>query len=685
MIKNTFQHIPGFSATKEFELWRQKVFTWDDFENRFNTQLTLNFTEAFSLFNESKAKFQAKDIEFFTRNLSPHAYYRIAHTFPEKTIFLDIETTGLSRYYDRITIVGWSILDRYEVFVDGDEDAKSQLIKDLAYCDCIVTFNGSLFDIPFIKQLLPGVKIPLCHIDLRFFSRRAGLAGGQKLIEDFLGFQRPNDLHEVDGFEATILWHKYKEGDNDALKKLIRYNACDIDGMKLILESVTKMILRKEGSFINEENVFPFSHYKSDVQFATAGTFSTGITIESYKGKVGPVIFLSDLPNLTGQKVVGIDLTGSENKASGWALLENGIATTKTILSDRELIEETIKCNPAIISIDSPLSIPVGRTSVFDDDPYRDQFGITRECERIMAKRGVKSYPCLIQSMQKLTRRGIFLAGEFRKLGYPVIESYPGAAQDILGIPRKGKSLEFLVKGLQAFGIRGSYNPNEVTHDEIDAITSALVGYFFLAGKYEGLGNEVEDYLIIPSLEVTSNKNQIVIGISGLLSAGKTTMGKMLEEYGFSYGRYSMVVDSWLTKENKEINRSNQQELGDFFNKEKGQRWLGAELLKLLPKTKNIVIDGLRFPEDSSFLREKFGNSFYHIHLVCDEEIRKKRYVLKKSNDKPFEIANKHRVEAKIKDLKKLADHVIVNNYTVESLREQVLGVCKMLNKKLSI
>jgi predicted nuclease with RNAse H fold len=223
---------------------------------------------------------------------------------------------------------------------------------------------------------------------------------------------------------------------------------------------------------------------------------------QKYDGKKGPVISLNDLPDVSDHRIVGIDLTGSETKASGWALLENGTAQTKTVLSNPELIKETIKLQPAVISIDSPLSLPVGRISVFDDDPGRKEYGITRACERIMAKRGIKSYPPLIQSMQRLTQRGIYLANEFRKQGYTVIESYPGAAQDILGIPRKRKSLECLVKGLQSFGIKGTYDRKGITHDEIDAITAALVGYFYLAGKYEQLGNEEEGYLIIPDIEV---------------------------------------------------------------------------------------------------------------------------------------------------------------------------------------
>src|SRR5437867_4061812 len=92
----------------------------------------------------------------------------------------------------------------------------------------------------------------------------------------------------------------------------------------------------------------------------------------------------------------------------------------------------------------------------------------------------------------------MMLAAELRRMGLTVIESYPGAAQDLLGIPRKGASIEELKRGMERIGIRGSYVSSSVTHDELDAITSALVGLFYLADDYIALGTPAEDYLIVP-------------------------------------------------------------------------------------------------------------------------------------------------------------------------------------------
>jgi predicted nuclease with RNAse H fold len=90
------------------------------------------------------------------------------------------------------------------------------------------------------------------------------------------------------------------------------------------------------------------------------------------------------------------------------------------------------------------------------------------------------------------------LTEEFKRLGFEVIESYPGAAQDILGIIRKRIDVRELMQGLMDFGIDGDFSNGTINHDKLDAVTSALVGYFYLTKSYEALGNDTEGYLIVP-------------------------------------------------------------------------------------------------------------------------------------------------------------------------------------------
>jgi predicted nuclease with RNAse H fold len=182
------------------------------------------------------------------------------------------------------------------------------------------------------------------------------------------------------------------------------------------------------------------------------------------------------------KKVIGIDLTGTEKRASGIATLwENGQVRTIRLKTDDEIITEVLVAKPDLISIDSPLSLP--------EDPTK----IYRECELTLKRRGIGVYWCLLPSMEKLTMRGIRLAKRLRYKGLNVIESYPGAAQDILGLPRKNKGVTVLAEALAKYGVVGNL---DVSHDELDAITAAIVGHLYLRGEYEALG-----CLIIPKVK----------------------------------------------------------------------------------------------------------------------------------------------------------------------------------------
>jgi hypothetical protein len=108
---------------------------------------------------------------------------------------------------------------------------------------------------------------------------------------------------------------------------------------------------------------------------------------------------------------------------------------------------------------------------------------------------GIKFFPLTLGPMRKLTMRGIRLKKALENLGFKVIESYPGAAQDLMGLPRK-KSLEKLKVGLIQ-RVKGGLR-EAVTEHELDAVTCALVGRMYLEGNYIALGDPEEVLMILP-------------------------------------------------------------------------------------------------------------------------------------------------------------------------------------------
>ncbi len=357
----------------------------------------------------------------------------------------------------------------------------------------VVTFNGSQFDLPFLRAVFPDITLPPVHIDLRWLTRKLGYNGGLKKVEADHGLRRPSEVALMSGFDATILWSKYLRGDGSALDLLIRYNTQDVVNLKAIMERSYSAMAKATATFVKARAV-PRSRsrqlpHPANARLASSGTPSpSNILVKDLLQKIAV--------RSTCRRIIGIDLTGSERRASGWALLEGSQATTKLVRNDADLIAETLRAKPDLVSIDSPLSLPGGKLNA--DDCKFDGLPIYRKCELALKRMGISVFWCLLPSMVSLTLRGIALARAFREAGIPVIESYPGAAQDLLRIPRKGTSLEELKWGLSRAGVCGDFISQKTSHDEIDAITSALVGLFYAADEYIALGNALEDYLIVP-------------------------------------------------------------------------------------------------------------------------------------------------------------------------------------------
>lgn len=370
------------------------------------------------------------------------------------------------------------------------------------------------------------------------------------------------------------------------------------------------------------------------------------------------------------EAAVGIDLTGSALKPSGWAVLNGCHAITKPLCTDEELIEESLKYNPRIVSIDSPLSYPAGRDCTDPNCECR-KYGITRYCERLLSSFGIGVYPCLIPSMEKLTNRGIALAKKFRDLGVKVIESYPGVAQDILSIRRKQNGLDHLKNSYKNFGITGDYfSAKKISHDELDAISSALVGFFYLNGQYVALGNREEDYLIVPSV-APAPQIQIVIGLTGEIGTGKTTLAEYLRfKHGFESLRYSQIIQRLYSCGDS---RSTLQSVGSGIAKNpESQRRLSLEIIKEIENhpDKNYVVDGLRHRIDFDTLSEHFGDRFTLFAIESTFSNKFRRYNKRSTepvSQEQFRAILSNEAEQDIMLLTMLCytdQHIITNNKT---------------------
>ena len=191
--------------------------------------------------------------------------------------------------------------------------------------------------------------------------------------------------------------------------------------------------------------------------------------------------------------IIGLDLAGVENKPSGFCVLERMGINSCLVYDDKEIIQRIEKLKPEIIAVDAPLSLPPGRKSIEERTKIH-----LRECDKELLKRKIKFFPITLGPMRKLTERGIKLKKILKAKGFRIIEVYHGGAQDVWNIPRKQRGLEKLMKGLKNMGVKGL--KKTMNDHELDAVTCALVGKYFLDGNAEVLGT-IDNGIVMPKLE----------------------------------------------------------------------------------------------------------------------------------------------------------------------------------------
>jgi len=151
--------------------------------------------------------------------------------------YLDIETTGLSSAFSELTVIGIGFEkgpNRKFIQLIGENISSSDLLKALKGVDVLYTYNGSRFDLPFIRNKL-GTDLKVCvkHIDLMYDCWQQNLYGGLKKVEKALGITR--QIEGIDGKMAVWLWYDYiNKGNKKSLELLLGYNKEDVFNLSIL-------------------------------------------------------------------------------------------------------------------------------------------------------------------------------------------------------------------------------------------------------------------------------------------------------------------------------------------------------------------------------------------------------------------------------------------------------------------
>ena len=266
MLQNTFIRIQSIGAITEQRLWESGLRDWDAFTD--DISIPLSGKRKYLLqkgIDESRQHLYQNNPVYFSKCLPANQSWRFFPEFRNSTVYLDIETTGLDRYFNDITTI--ALYDGHEIktYVHGQN--MEDFIDEIYKYKVIVTYNGKSFDIPFIESFF-NIRLNHAQIDLRYVLYSLGFKGGLKGVERQLGTDRGN-LRDVDGFFAVLLWDEFlKFGDQKVLDTLLAYNVQDTITLENLMVTAYNMKL-KETPFLDnlliEEPTPPVNPLSADL------------------------------------------------------------------------------------------------------------------------------------------------------------------------------------------------------------------------------------------------------------------------------------------------------------------------------------------------------------------------------------------------------------------------------------
>jgi hypothetical protein len=193
--------------------------------------------------------------------------------------------------------------------------------------------------------------------------------------------------------------------------------------------------------------------------------------------------------------ILGLDLAGSPQRPTGFCVLRGQRIQMGHVFGDEEILDLVSSATPRLVAIDAPLALPAGRCCLRNTCACA---GTThfRVSDLELRRLGIRFFPMTLGPMRQLTTRGMHLKGVLEAMGLTVIETYPGGAQDLWGIPRQ-RDVAGLKRGLARFRLHGLGHAEASPH-MLDAVTCALVGQLYLDGKAWSLGSAEEAFMILP-------------------------------------------------------------------------------------------------------------------------------------------------------------------------------------------
>ena len=222
-------------------------------------------------------------------NYNIHKNLDMSKYFSERNIcFLDIETTGLSRKYNEIYLIGivyynsksdyWALKQFFANNLEEEKEILMEFNEMILDFDLIIHYNGSSFDLPFIESRMKYFNMKSNIKEINSFDIYREIRKNQgyleldnlklKTVEESLGIYR---IDEYSGKDCINFYFQYTRTGDEILKEnILRHNYEDLyyllDILKIfdILKEIKSLNMNVNGEILHieiidiiiDENIF---------------------------------------------------------------------------------------------------------------------------------------------------------------------------------------------------------------------------------------------------------------------------------------------------------------------------------------------------------------------------------------------------------------------------------------------
>ena len=168
----------------------------------------------------------------------------------------------------------------------------------------------------------------------------------------------------------------------------------------------------------------------------------------------------------------------------------------------------------------------------------------------------------------------------------------------------------------------------------------------------------------------------IVVGLTGPLCAGKTTVAEYLRvAHGVEVISTREIVrqETSTTESTETVTRPELQDRGQWLQDNRGPLFVTERILERIVPVRPFVIDAIRHVVSQEKLAQVLGPRFVPLHITAPESLRRIRFLKREgASGKSFDQSNMHQIESDTEPLGSMSKAVIDNRQSLLELATQI-------------